>query len=51
VTPKTLPCGTRVRVTNQGSGQSVTVTINDRGPFMDGRVIGNSYQVFSLFGG
>src|SRR3974390_2407461 len=36
---RTLPCGTRVRVTNESNGQSVTVTINDRGPFVDGRVI------------
>ena len=36
---KTLPCGTRVRVTNKSNGESVTVTINDRGPFVDGRVI------------
>jgi peptidoglycan lytic transglycosylase len=36
---RTLPCGTRVRVTNKGNGESVTVTINDRGPFVDGRVI------------
>jgi rare lipoprotein A len=36
---KTLPCGTRVRVTNKRNGRSVTVTINDRGPFVKGRVI------------
>jgi rare lipoprotein A len=36
---RTLPCGTRVRVTNKSNGQSVTVTINDRGPFVGGRVI------------
>jgi rare lipoprotein A len=36
---RTLPCGTRVRVTNESNGQSVTVTVNDRGPFVDGRVI------------
>jgi rare lipoprotein A len=36
---RTLPCGTRVRVTNKSNGQSVTVTINDRGPFVNGRVI------------
>ena len=36
---RTLPCGTRVRVTNKSNGHSVTVTINDRGPFVDGRVI------------
>jgi rare lipoprotein A (peptidoglycan hydrolase) len=36
---RTLPFGTRVRVTNVASGRSVTVRINDRGPFVDGRVI------------
>ena len=36
---KTLPCGTRVRVTNKRNGQSVKVTITDRGPFVRGRVI------------
>src|SRR5262249_52233507 len=36
---RTLPFGTRVRVTNVASGRSVTVRINDRGPFIDGRVI------------
>ena len=36
---KTLPCGARVRVTNKRNGQSVDVTITDRGPFMRGRVI------------
>jgi rare lipoprotein A len=36
---RTLPFGTRVRVTNKKNGQSVVVTINDRGPFIRGRVI------------
>jgi rare lipoprotein A len=36
---RTLPFGTRVRVTNLDNGRSVTVRINDRGPFIDGRVI------------
>ncbi len=36
---KTLPFGTRVRVTNRHNGQSVVVTINDRGPYVAGRVI------------
>ena len=36
---RTLPFGTRVRVTNKRNGQSVVVTINDRGPFVGGRVI------------
>lgn len=36
---KTLPCGTVVRVTNQRNGKSVTVKINDRGPYIKGRII------------
>jgi peptidoglycan lytic transglycosylase len=36
---RTLPFGTMVRVTNQRNGRSVTVRINDRGPFVRGRVI------------
>ena len=36
---KTLPLGTKVRVTSASSGRSVIVRINDRGPFKGGRVI------------
>lgn len=36
---KTLPFGTRVKVTNKSNGRSVIVTINDRGPFVRCRVI------------
>jgi peptidoglycan lytic transglycosylase len=36
---KTLPFGSRVRVTNRANGRSVVVTITDRGPFVRGRVI------------
>jgi rare lipoprotein A len=36
---RTLPFGTLVRVTYQRSGRSVVVRINDRGPFVRGRVI------------
>jgi rare lipoprotein A len=36
---KTLPFGTRVRVTNRSNGKSVVVRVNDRGPFIRGRVI------------
>jgi rare lipoprotein A len=35
----TLPFGTRVRVTNVNTGKSVMVRVNDRGPFVRGRVI------------
>ena len=36
---RTLPFGTMVKVTNQSTGRSVVVRINDRGPFVRGRVI------------
>lgn len=36
---KTLPFGTKVRVTNTANNQTVDVIINDRGPYVDGRVI------------
>jgi len=36
---KTLPFGTRVRVTNMANNASVEVVINDRGPYVDGRII------------
>ena len=36
---RTLPFGTRVRVTHLGNGRSVNVVINDRGPFIAGRII------------
>ena len=36
---KTLPLGSVVRVTNRATGKSIEVTINDRGPFVKGRII------------
>jgi rare lipoprotein A len=36
---RSLPFGTKVSVTNRSSGRSVVVRINDRGPFVHGRVI------------
>lgn len=36
---RTLPFGTRLKVTNQRNGKSVVVRINDRGPFIKGRVL------------
>jgi rare lipoprotein A len=41
---KTLPFGTRVRVTNLANGKKVVVRINDRGPFVKGRIIDLSYK-------
>ncbi|QTN34320.1 septal ring lytic transglycosylase RlpA family protein [Akkermansiaceae bacterium] len=36
---KTLPMGTKVRVVNMANNKSEVVTINDRGPFIKGRII------------
>lgn len=36
---KTIPLGTKVRVTNLENGRSVKVRINDRGPYIQGRII------------
>ena len=36
---RTLPFGTKVKVENLDNGRSVVVRINDRGPFISGRVI------------
>jgi rare lipoprotein A len=36
---RTLPFGTRLRVTDLATGQSVTVRINDRGPYITGRTV------------
>ncbi|TIO05513.1 septal ring lytic transglycosylase RlpA family protein [Mesorhizobium sp.] len=36
---RTLPFGTKLKVTNRNNGRSVVVRINDRGPFIKGRVI------------
>ena len=36
---KTLPFGTKIRVTNLGNNQAVEVVVNDRGPYVDGRIV------------
>ena len=46
----TLPFGTRLRVTNVSTGRSVTVRINDRGPFVSGRVVDVSYSAAESLG-
>ena len=40
---RSLPIGSRILVTNRDNGRSVVVRINDRGPFVGGRVIDLSY--------
>lgn len=47
---KTLPFGTKVRVTHLGNGRSVTVTINDRGPYIRGRIIDLSRRAAGVIG-
>jgi rare lipoprotein A len=47
---RTLPFGTLVRVTNRRSGRSVVVRINDRGPFVPGRVIDVTTAAARLLG-
>jgi rare lipoprotein A len=47
---RTLPFGTMVRVTNKTTGQSVVVRINDRGPFIRGRVIDLSPRAAAAVG-
>jgi rare lipoprotein A len=40
---RTLPLGSKIRVTNQANGKSVVVRVNDRGPFVKSRLIDVSY--------
>ena len=47
---KSLPFGTRVRVTNLENNKSVVVRINDRGPFVRGRIIDLSYAAAKKIG-
>ena len=47
---RSLPFGTKVKVTCRNSGRSVTVRINDRGPFTGGRVIDLSRAAASQIG-
>ena len=44
---KTLPFGTQVKVTNTANGRSVVVVINDRGPYVAGRIVDLSDDAFA----
>ncbi|MFL6840115.1 MAG: septal ring lytic transglycosylase RlpA family protein [Bradyrhizobium sp.] len=46
----TLPFGTRLRVTDVKSGRSVMVRVNDRGPYVQGRVVDVSYSAAQSLG-
>ena len=47
---RTLPFGTKVKVTNLRNHRSVVVTINDRGPFIKGRIIDLSLAAAKVIG-
>jgi len=47
---RTLPFGSRVKVTNLSNNKSVIVTINDRGPFIKGRIIDLSQEAARQLG-
>ncbi len=47
---KTLPFGTRVKVTRVDTGNSVVVRINDRGPYKPGRIIDLSEKAAETLG-
>lgn len=47
---RTLPFGTVVKVTNLENGRSLKVRINDRGPFVDGRIIDLSHKAAKKLG-
>lgn len=46
----TLPFGTRLRVTNVATGRSVTVRVNDRGPYVPGRIVDVSHSAADALG-
>ncbi|MCW3807787.1 septal ring lytic transglycosylase RlpA family protein [Plebeiibacterium marinum] len=48
---RTFPFGTKVKVTNVANGKNVVVTINDRGPFVKGRIIDLSKSAASQLDG
>lgn len=47
---KTLPFGTKVKVTNKANGKSVEVVITDRGPFAAGKIIDLTPRAFNAIG-
>jgi rare lipoprotein A len=45
-----LPFGTKLRVTNVATGKSVIVRVNDRGPFVPGRIVDVSHSAAAALG-
>ena len=46
----TLPFGTKLRVTDVATGRAVTVRVNDRGPYVPGRIVDVSYSAADALG-
>jgi rare lipoprotein A len=47
---KTLPLGTRIQVTDAKTGRSIVVRVNDRGPFVKGRIVDLSKEAAKELG-
>jgi rare lipoprotein A len=47
---RTIPLGSKIKVTNVDNGKSVDVTVNDRGPFVEDRIVDLSKSAFSSIG-
>lgn len=47
---KSLPFGTKLRVRSLSTGREVKVRVNDRGPYVDGRVLDLSYAAAEKLG-
>ena len=47
---RTIPLGSTIKVTNVDNGKSVVATVNDRGPFVKGRIVDLSKSAFSRIG-
>lgn len=48
VAHRSLPFGTKLRITDQDTGKSVVARVNDRGPFVHSRIVDLSYGAFSM---
>ncbi|CAL8128790.1 unnamed protein product [Orchesella dallaii] len=48
VAHKTLPCGTKLLIKNKRNGKTVNVTVNDRGPFVHGRILDLTFAAFGI---
>ena len=47
---RTIPFGSKIEVTNINNGRSVVAVVNDRGPFVNGRIVDLSKSAFSSIG-